>query len=170
MRFNSLNIYIAAFLVVTLVLKLLGILQIGYLEILSYLMIICSMVMLIYSLQNKRPGILFGGTFIFLSGVLLFLASRFEFISISRLITSAVLMISGTGILMIYFFINRNKFHLASSLLLLTGGLTLTLLGSAISFNDFIKTLAEIGKKYWPVIIISLVVVVLLLRERSDKN
>ncbi len=162
-------IYLLTFLALSIILKLFGIINIESTELIGYALIFYGISLVYNSFGQNRVGILFTGATLFLVGLLLFLLSNFNFNDKKDIIFPSVLFILGINFLMLFFDDPAKKNFLAiSATLILSGIITTSFLGT-ITFQSFLLTIADIAFKYWPVLLVAVLLLVILQRD-NRKN
>jgi hypothetical protein len=121
------------------------------------------------SFGNNQQIVLFFGSSLFLTGLLLFLVSNFEFADDYDVIFPAVLLILGINFLMLFFDNPPKKNFLAISLTAIASAVAVTIVLGTITINNFVNAIGNIGSKYWPVIVIAAGLIILLSIEHKKK-
>jgi hypothetical protein len=153
-KHQSIISYLLTLLLILILLKIFGIINIHNSELLSYVLIFGGLSYVFHSFGNQKKLVLFTSTIIFLIGISLFIFSNFEIIRISSLIVPSSLIIIGVAFIMTYLDGHSPTFVLVLSLLLISCGIITTITRSHITFNSFLSSLGVITLNYWPVIII----------------
>jgi hypothetical protein len=161
-------IYILSFLALSILLKILGVIDYDTITILGYAFIFYGISAVYLSFGKGRKLFLFFGTFIFLVGLVMFLVSNFEFGNIRALLFPAILLIIGISMLMIYIDGNAGTFVIVSSAFFIAAGIMFTYTIGEFSFNRLINSILSITLKYWPVILIVLGIIFLI--KRNEKS
>jgi len=162
-------VYLLFFLALSLVLKLFGIIDVTGSELLGYAFIFYGITMVYTSFGRNQQIVLFFGSSLFLTGLLLFLINNFEFTDDYYIIFPAVLLIIGINFLMLYLDNPDKKNFLAIALTAIVSAVAVTIILGSITFGNFITSLGNIASKYWPVIIIAVGLLILLSREFKRK-
>jgi hypothetical protein len=118
------------------------------------------------SFGNRRKGVLFTSTVIFLVGLVLFIISNFELQHLSKLVVPSSLMIIGIALLMTYLDGDQLPYILILSLFLITAGIIITITQGGITFHSFFSSFVGVTAKYWSILII-FVGIFLLFRKRN---
>ena len=163
---QSIIVYLLTFLILSVSLRLMGVIEIGNTELLGYVLIFYGISQTYLSLGKNRKGYLFTGTFLFLTGIFLFIISNFEFGNTRELIFPSLLFITGICCLML-FIDNGKKNYLIISVTLILTGLIVTLFVGSPSFSVFFQALVDITLKYWLVVLIVLGIILILYREEK---
>lgn len=160
-------IYLLIFLALSVVLKLLGIIDVENTELIGYAMIFYGINLVYISFGKKQNGILFTGTTLFLIGLLLFLTNNFEFINDNEIIFPSMLFILGISFLMLFLDnIHKKNFLLVSVTFILSALIVTALLGT-ITVTLFINAVIKITVKYWPIALVAIVLLVIIYREEK---
>jgi len=162
-------LYLLIFLALSVALKLIGIIDVESTELLGYAMIFYGINLVYVSFGKKELGILFTGTSLFLIGLLVFLTNHFEFINEKEIIFPSILFIAGIGFLMLFFDDTSKKNFFLISATLIFAAITVTALLGNITLDVFFNSIIKITVKYWPVALITIVLITILHRE-SKKN
>jgi len=150
-------------------LKLFGVIEVSGSELLGYAFIFYGITMVYISFSKNQPAILFFGSSFFLTGLLLFLISNFEFSNDYELIFPAVLLILGINFLMLYFHNTTKKKFLAISITAILSAVVVIILIDTITFENFFISIQNIALKYWPIVLIAAGLLILLSFEFKRK-
>jgi hypothetical protein len=163
---QSIIVYLLTFLILSVFLRMIGIIEVGNTELLGYILIFYGVSQTYLSIGKNRKGYLFTGTFLFLTGIFLFIISNFEFDNTRELIFPSLLFITGICCLML-FIDDRKKSYLIISVTLIFTGLMVTVFVGSLSFSVFIQALVNIILKYWLVVLIVLGIILILHKEEK---
>ncbi len=163
---QSILIYLLTFLALSIILKLLGIIDFDNTEIWGYGLIFYGTSLVYISFGNNQRGRLFIGSIIFLIGLFLFIISKFEFFSVSTLIMPSLLLIFSISFFMLFLDNLREKSPLLISLILFIAGTVYTIFNGEISLPSFINSTAQITLDYWPVVLITIGIILIIHREK----
>lgn len=163
-------IYLAIFLLASLVLKMTGLINVSSIELLAYMLIIFGISYVFLSFGNNRKGILFTATIIFLMGVSVYLFNNFEFFDPTRLIYPSLVFMMGIGFLMIYIDGGLGLGYLIVSLGLIIFGMVLTFIRGDFSGSSFFHSLISVAGKYWIIIIISILIFLLIIFQEKRRR
>ena len=161
-------IYLLSFLALSILLKILGVIDFDSITILGYAFIFYGISAVYVSFGKRRKIFLFFGTFIFLVGLVMFLVSNFEFGNLRAVLFPALLLIIGISILMLYLDGNAGTFLIVSSAFFIAAGIMLTYTIGEFSYNRLINSILSITLKYWPVILIVLGIIFLIKRDEKS--
>lgn len=162
-------IYLLIFLVLSIILKLFGVIDVSNTELLGYAFIFYGIAMVYTSFGRNQPVVLFFGSSLFLTGFLLFLISNFDFDDGNEIIFPSILLILGIDFLMLFFNNTKKKNFLAISLTSVLSAVVVTILLGSITFNNFYISIINIVAKYWPIVLIAAGLLVLLTIEHKKK-
>jgi hypothetical protein len=160
-------IYLLIFLALSIILKLFGIIDVENTELIGYAMIFYGINLVYLSFGGKQQGLLFTGTVFFLVGLLLFLINNFEFINNKEIIFPSILLILGTGFLMLFLDNTSKKNFLLVSLTFILSALIVTTLLGSITATLFVDSVVKITVKYWLIALVAIVLLIVLHRERK---
>lgn len=165
---HSIIAYLLVFLVLSILLKIVGIINIGYTELAGYVLIFYGIGTVYVSMGKNRKKLLFIGAVLFLVGVELFITSNYDFLKLSNIVLPSIFFILGTAFLILFIDDLPNKLLLAISVIFLISGIFFFTKLGTFNLNDFLKSTLSISMKYWPVIII--VTALILLLKKNNKN
>ena len=167
MKNQPIIIYLLTFLALSIFLKLIGVIDIENTELLGYVLIFYGVSQTYLSIGKNQKGYLFAGTFLFLTGIVFFTISNFEFNNTRELIFPSLLFITGVCFLMLFMDDSTKRNYLIVSGTLIFTGLMVTIFAGSPSFSLFFQALINIALKYWLVILIVLGIILILHREGS---
>jgi len=162
-------IYLLTFLVLSIILRLFGIINIESTELVGYALIFYGISLVYTSFGQNRAGVLFTGSLLFLVGFLLYLLNNFNFASKKDIIFPSVLFILGINFLMLFFDDPAKKNFLAISAALVLSAIIVTIVLGSITFQSFLSTISDIAVKYWPVLLVSVLLLIIIHRD-GKKN
>jgi hypothetical protein len=162
-------IYLLIFLALSILLKLFGVIDVSNIELLGYALIFYGITMVYTSFGKKQPVVLFFGSSLFLTGILLFLLSNFEFTNTSETVFPSILLITGIDFLMLFFDNPSRKSFLAVSVTAILSAIVVTILLGSITVQNFFTSIINISVKYWPVVLIAAGLLILLSIEHRRK-
>jgi hypothetical protein len=153
-KHQSIISYLLIFLLILILLRVAGFINIQNVELLGYILIYFGLSYVFNSFGNKRKGALFTSTVIFLVGVVLFIISNFEIQQLSKLIIPSSFMIIGIGLFMTYLDGNQLTYILLLSLLFIAVGIIITIIYGEITSHSFYASFLGVTEKYWSVLLI----------------
>jgi hypothetical protein len=162
-------IYLLIFLALSIILKLFGVIDVSNIELLGYAFIFYGITIVYTSFGKNHPIALFFGSSLFLTGLLLFLISNFEFSDSNEIIFPSILLILGINFLMLFFNNLKKKGFLAVSLTSILLAVVVTILLGSITFLNFYNSILNITAKYWPIVLIAAGLLVLLSIEHKKE-
>jgi hypothetical protein len=148
---------------------LFGVIDVTTVELLGYALIFYGITLVYTSFGKNHTGILFIGSSLFLTGLLLFLINNFEFTNSNEIIFPAVLLIIGINFLMLFLDNTERLSFIAVSLTAIFSAIIVTFLLGSITFRTFFISIINIVEKYWPIVIIAVGLIVLLNIEHKRK-
>ena len=163
-------IYLLIFLALSVALKLIGVINVGNTELIGYAMIFYGINLVYFSFGKKKHGILFTGTALFLIGLLLFLVSNFEFVNDKEIIFPSVFFILGISFLMLFLDSTSKKNFLLISATFILSALVVTVLLGTITATLFFEAVIKITTRYWPVALVTIVLLIVIYREERKNT
>lgn len=163
-------VYLLVFLSAIILLRMIGVIQISNLELLGYALIIYGLSLFYSSYIRNNKLFLFIGSVLFLFGVLLFLIENFEFTEPGKLILPASVFIICISTFMVYISDIKQKLMLYISIILLTAGIGVTALLSKQGLPGFFGNIVSVAEKYWTILVILIIVIVLVGREIKENE
>lgn len=165
---HSIITYLLIFLVLSILLKLVGILNISFTELAGYALIFYGLGTVYVSMGKNKKHLLFIGAVSFLIGVELFITSNYDFLNLSNIVLPSIFFILGTAFLVLFIDDLSNRLLLMIAIIfLISGFFFFTKLGT-FNVSDFLKSTLSISITYWPVIIIITALILLLKKENRS--
>ena len=121
----------------SILLKVWGIIDFDSREIWGYGLIFYGVSLVYISFGNNHRGRLFAGSIIFLSGLFLYIISKFDFFRISILYVPAVLLIFSISFFMLFIDNHHSRTFFLLSILFFVSGTIVTLFNGEINFSAF---------------------------------
>jgi hypothetical protein len=165
-KHQSILIYLLAFLVLSVALRIFNIIDFNSNEILSYAFILYGISVVYVSLGRNKRITLFFGSILFLIGIVLFVINNFDFMHPGQLLFPSLIFIIGISLLIVFFDNSSNIGLLVISCIFLFFGIIYTIFFGSISANLFLLSIERIVLKYWPVLIIILGIIFLIGRDK----
>ena len=160
--------YLLIFLVLTILLKIVGIINISYTELAGYALIFYGIGTVYISMGKKKRNLLFIGAVLFLIGVELIITNNYDFLKLSNVVLPSIFFILGTAFLVLFIDDLSNRLLLVISIIfLISGAFFFTKLGT-FNFSDFLKSTLSIMLKYWPILIIVTALILLLKKDNKE--
>jgi hypothetical protein len=166
-KHQSIISYLLTFLLILILFKILGVVNLYNTDLLSYLLVFLGLSYAYNSFGNNRKGILFASTVVFLIGLMLFVISNFEIQQVSKIILPSSMMIIGIGLLMIYIDGHKVTYLFVLSLLFILVGVIISITRGRLTFISFLSSGVSIAGKYWPFLVI-FAGILLLYRKRKS--
>ncbi len=142
-----------------------GIINISFSEIVYFLLITSGIGLVYIGSENKTSIIIFSGTALFLMGVLLLTNLNFNVKIEQTDYVTIALLITATGLLMVFINNADKKVILVTSLILFATSLTLVITQTNFKLDRFLFSVKQLFNIYWPVILICILIVGLLRHE-----
>lgn len=159
-------IYLLIFLALTILLKIIGVIDTSVSEILGYLFIFYGISLVYLSFGKKRKLALFFGSVLFLTGIVLYLINNFDFYNPAVLVYPSFFFISGISLFLLFIDDHSSKLNLILSIILFIMGFIYVSVAGSFSLPNFFYSLINITLNYWPILLIVGGIIFLLNRER----
>lgn len=170
--YQSILTYLLLFLSLSVVLKFFGLIHFTGSEIISYALIFYGISVVYNSLGKNRKYMLFFGTIIFLTGILLFIINNFLIFWNADIFVPSALFIPGIAFLMLFVDEPRkspkgwlSQKFLIISLVLIVPGLFVTIINGQFNISSFYEAIIKIISYYWPVALIAVGILILIFFE-----
>lgn len=156
-----------AVFIVSVLLKAVGLIEFSITEYSGYVLVFYGIIVVINHFGKSERIALFGGTTIFLIGILLLTVSYFEFTNFSVLVVPSFLFISSAGFLVL--FIEDFKYFIGVilSVLFFVLGMTIIFQTGRLEWARFTLSLWNVLSGYWAVIVVAIVIVFLYSRRKE---
>jgi hypothetical protein len=168
-RLPNIIIYSFSFLVFLYLLEITGLVNLSVPEIYGYGLIFygVSSVFVLFG-KDQKAGV-FLGSFAFLAGVYLYIIGSFEFFNTSSLLFPSFFLICGLSSLIVFIDDTSKSTWLIISIVLILGGIIYIISAGSLDFISFIDSIYEIALSYWPVVIITIgIILILWLEEKKS--
>jgi hypothetical protein len=162
MKLNDLTLIIILFIIVSFILSLFGIISFAFTDILAYSLLVIGAALVYTETIRQNKLSIFLGTIIFLFGVYFLVTEKFNLNPGEEYYVPIILILSGSGFLLLYTLTSVQKIYLIGSLLLITSGMTLLVISSNLAVKSFFFSILPVLEFLWPVIIILLILFFLL--------
>ena len=160
--------YALSFLLVVYLLKLLDIADFSVMEILSYTFVFYGVSAVYTSMGRNKKLALFVGSAVFLVGIVFFLIENFDIINTTGIIFPATLLILGASSLMLYFDNTEDKAIMLIALVFILLGIVYSISVGSMRFSSFFSSLFHLTVKYWIIIVLSLVIIFVISRNKKE--
>ncbi|MDQ7816299.1 MAG: hypothetical protein RDU14_04690 [Melioribacteraceae bacterium] len=131
-----------------------NVIKMGNDEIIGTVLILQAIPSVFLSLMRNRKDLLFLFTVIFMIGIIFIIKSHFEIIESRGLIFSSILLISGSGFLILYIDNLKEQIFLYTGMLFFAlGYFSITFLRE-LGVIGFANSLANIAEDFWPIVLI----------------
>ena len=164
----SIITYLLVLLALSILLKIVGVIDVSYTELAGYALIFYGIGSVYVSMGKNNKKLLFIGAVLFLVGVELSIASSYDFLKLSNVVLPSIFFILGTAFLVLFIDELSNKLLLAISVIFLISGIFFFTKLGTFNPGDLFKSVLSISMKYWPVIIIITVLILLLNKDRKS--
>jgi hypothetical protein len=162
MKLNDLTLIIILFIIVSFILSLFGIISFAFTDILAYSLLVIGAALVYTETIRQNKLSIFLGTIIFLFGVYFLVTEKFNLNPGEEYYVPIILILSGSGFLLLYTLTSVQKIYLIGSLVLITSGMTLLVISSNLAVKSFFFSILPVLEFLWPVIIILLILFFLL--------
>lgn len=166
LRNSSILTYILIFAALTVILKLVGLINISFTELAGYLLIFYGIGTVYTSMGRNKKKLLFLGVVSFFVGLVLFVMNNYDITKFSNIILPSIFFILGAGFLVLFIDEYGNKLLAAISIIFFVSGLFFFSKLGTFSVSDFAKSVLSITIKYWPVVVI-LTAIILLFNKKQ---
>ena len=163
-------ILLVLFVGLSIILKIAGVIDFELAELIAYIFLFAGIGITYSSFLNKKPGLIFAGSFIFLIGSVIYISTNFFIWNPSRIFFPSLLINTGVSMLLVFYYDTKKKFLLIISLLTILAGVLYLIEFGRPDFDDFLYGIVEIIKDYWAVIVVSLLIIFLLSRQIKRDN
>lgn len=164
-KHHSIITYLLIFLVLSILLKIVGIIDVNYTELAGYALIFYGIGTVYVSMGKNKRNLLFIGAVAFLIGVELIITNNYDFLKLSNVVLPSIFFILGTAFLVLFIDNLSNRLLLAISIIFLISGIFFFTKLGTFNFPDFLKSTLSITMRYWPIIIIVTALILLLKKE-----
>jgi hypothetical protein len=161
--------YTLSFLILAVIFKIIGLLNLNNEEILAYTFIFYGISSVYLSLGRDKKFRIFLGTVVFLIGIILFVLNNFDINNISKIIFPSILFILGIGFLMLYLDNINDKAMLYISLIFILTALVYSITIGSMKLGLFIYSIHHVILKYWIVAIIALIIFTAINYDEKSK-
>ena len=166
-KYQSLLTYLLLFLSLSLLLKFFGLINLSSGEIIGYALILYGISDVYLSLGRNRKYSLFFGTVFFLTGILLYVLNNFIVFWGPTLLLPTVLFIPGVAYLMLYLDNPSNKKFLVIGIVLVSSGLSATIINGQFNFSSFYDSLLKVATFHWQIVLVIAVILILISFEEK---
>ncbi len=160
--------YSLSFILLALIFKFLGLINLANEEILSYTFIFYGISSVYISFGKNNKLRLFVGTTVFLVGIIFFIFNYFEIFYSTKIIFPSALLILGISSLMLYIDNIKDKVVLYISLILILAGIVFTASAGTMHLGSFLSSVINILFKYWIVILIAAIIFMAIRRDDGE--
>jgi hypothetical protein len=147
-------------------LKFIGLVTSSFTELASYALIFYGIGTVYVWMGKRKKNILFIGAVSFLVGIELFITSNYDFLRISHIVLPSIFFILGTAFLVLFIDDLSNRLLLIIATIFLISAIFFFSKLGTFNFSNFLASVISIIRKYWPVLIIVTVLILLLNRDK----
>jgi hypothetical protein len=152
------------FLVALIILNITGLTAIDSKELVGYCLIFYGIATVYTSFGRENKILIFIGSVIFLSGIVISLPAHFDFIRPLNIFIPSSILIAGISLFIVYVDDTKNKTILFSSLILLIAGIIFILAARQIQVVIFGESILKIIEVYWLVLLVISGITIILKR------
>lgn len=167
-KIQSIIVSALAILMLSILLKIIGVINITFTEIVGYALIFYGMAEVYSSMGKNKKRLLFIGAVAFLVGVELLITSNYDFFKLSNIVLPSIFFILGTAFLVLFIDDLKNRLLLSISIIFLISGVYFFGRLGVFYPADFLKSAISISRKYWPIMVI-VTVLILLIKNKSQE-
>jgi hypothetical protein len=167
MKTNYITIIIIAFIVISMLLSLIGVISASFSQILTYSVMIIGIYFVYSEISDGNIFLVFLGSVIFLAGIYYLVVNYFDLQIMNGIIAPIILIFAGSGLLIVYITSRLKKFILLISVILLSVGITLIIAKSHFKFGSFIQSVIPVFNFLWPVILIAALIIFMVRKKQS---
>lgn len=164
-KLNYLLIIILAFIFIYLLLLIAGVIATSLNEILSYCLITMGIFFVYYESTRKNIFMIFSGSVLFLLGIFFIIVEQFNLKTSDSIAIPLLLILIGTGLLIVYIVAVGKKIILVISVIGLTAGITVLTLQGHTQPDTFLKSILSVINYLWPVFVLTLLIVILIRKQ-----
>jgi hypothetical protein len=106
--------------------------------------------------------LIFSGSVLFLLGIFFIIVEQFNLHTPDSIVIPLLLILIGTGLLIVYIIVTGKRLILLISVIILTVGITMLAFQSHIQVNTFLKSILPVVSYLWPVVVLALLIFVLI--------
>jgi len=161
-KINDISLVIIIFAFLLILLSFLNIISASFSDILSYVMIAVGMILVYSEIVRQNRVFIFLGSLIFLVGIFFLITENFYVELNSNMSVPIILIFAGAGLLLVHITTSTKNIFLIASVILLSVGLTLLLVGSHWKVDLFINSVLPVINYLWPVVLIVIILILLL--------
>lgn len=157
--------FIFFFIIISIILNILGVTEIESGDFLGYILIFYGIATVYTSFGEGYKFLIFIGSVIFLSGIVISLPVHFDFVRPLNIFIPSAILIAGISLFIVYFDDTKNKAVLFASLLLTIAGMIFILGARQIHISVLGESILKIVEVYWPVLLVISGITIILKRS-----
>lgn len=158
-KLNSIDFYLTVFLILSIILKFIGLISFSWVELFAYISMFWGISMFYYSYLKQYQFGIFAGAVLFQIGILLLVFSLFELYNPAKIFIPTILSITGVSLLIANLIGKKNNLSVFLSVLFIVVGLILIVFRGSVKFNSFLESAFQILKEFWIIAIILAVII-----------
>jgi len=156
--------FLLFFIVLSIILNIAGITDIESNELWGYGLIFYGIATVYTSFGGRNKFLIFIGSVIFLSGIVISLPAHFDFIRPLNIFIPSSVLITGISLFIVYLDDTDSKSILFASLILLAAGLLFIIAARQIQIPVFGESILKVIEVYWPVLLVISGITIILKR------
>lgn len=156
--------FLLLFIVVSIILNISGITEIDSKELWGYGLIFYGIATVYTSFGGKNKFLIFIGSVIFLSGIVISLPAHFDFVRPLNIFIPSSVLITGISLLIVYFDDTENRSILFASIILLAAGVFFIFSARQLQIVIYWESVLKIIEVYWPVLLVISGITIILKR------
>ncbi len=160
----SILAFLLLFVAASILLNYTGLVEINSTDLLGYGLIFYGVATVYTSFGGNNKFLIFFGSVIFLSGIVVSLPAHFDFIRPLNIFIPSSILIAGISLLIVYFDDINNKAILVASIILVIAGIIFILAARQVQFAVFGESILKIIEVYWPVLLVISGITIILKR------
>ncbi len=156
--------FLLLFIVASFILNYTGIIEIDSTDLFGYGLIFYGIATVYTSFGGNNKFLIFLGSVIFLSGIVVSLPAHFDFIRPLNIFIPSSILIAGISLFIVYFDDTNNKAVLFASLILVIAGMIFIFTARQVQLGVFGESILKIIEVYWPVLLVISGITIILKR------
>ena len=156
--------FLLLFIVVSIILNISGITEIDSKELWGYGLIFYGIATVYTSFGGKNKFLIFIGSVIFLSGIVISLPAHFDFVRPLNIFIPSSVLIIGISLLIVYLDDTQNRSILLASIILIASGVFFIFAARQLQIVIYWESVLKIIEVYWPVLLVISGITIILKR------
>lgn len=154
-KINSVIIFLIILVAAAILLRIAGVFDFTSVEVLSAILMLVGVAAVYSSFGTLKKGLIFVGTATFFVGILVFINAHFELETTRLILFPSVLLIMGSGFLLLYVDEPSDKLYLTLGLIFLGTGIAYVLFVRSSAFSGFFVSFWNLIKSYWIILVLA---------------